>query len=315
MPISEAVCPAGISSFFEVCNTDAAGNPLTDPARIGARGGGFGIGRGVSAKVDVRIASETRITIRINSKPAPEAHTTRWAIDELLKSRGIALDVQVDIKVYVPVAAGFGTSAAGTLASCVALVDAADIPMTLNDLGRSTHIAEIVNRTGLGTASALLIGGFVLVTEPGAPGIGLIDRLFFPQDHSIVSAYLGPISTQETLTHSNVANRVNPAARRAMEAIRKTPRLSTFLDEARRFSQESGFQTRDISRLIETMASAGAVGATQNMVGRAVHGVAEDAKVPRVLKALKNAFPAAKILVSQLDDRGVCLVSRGNTKH
>ena len=64
-------------------------------------------------------------------------------------------------------------------------------------MGRITHIAEVVNKTGLGTASAMLTGGFVLVTEPGAPGIGSVDRLLFPEDHVVLCAYLGPISTRE----------------------------------------------------------------------------------------------------------------------
>jgi len=308
LPVSEATCPAGISSFFEICNTDSNGNPLTDPARIGARGGGFGIARGVSARVTARRTSETRITIRINSKLAPEAQTTRWAIEKLLKNAGKTLGVHVDVKVSVPIGAGFGTSAAGTLASCLALADAAEIPITMNELGRLTHIAEVMNHTGLGTASALLTGGFVLVAEPGAPGVGLVDRLFFPEGHSIICAYLGPISTRDVLAQSNLASKVNPLAQRAMEAIRKRPDLSTFLNEARKFSEGVGFQTNEVARLIGTMISSGAIGAAQNMIGEAVHGVAKESKMPRILKDVQKAFPSAKVFTSRLDNRGVRLL-------
>ena len=209
MPVSEAFCPAGISSFFEICNLDASGNPLADPAKIGSRGGGFAIPRGATSRAVVRKSAEARIKIKINSGPAPEAHTTRSAIEQLLKMHGMTLDVGIDLKVASPIAAGFGTSAAGTLASCLAVSDAADIPVTLNELGRITHVAEVVNQTGLGTAAALLTGGFVLVTEPGAPGLGLVDRLFFPRNHSIICAHIGPILTRETLAKGGLAARVN----------------------------------------------------------------------------------------------------------
>ncbi len=315
MPASEAICPAGISSFFEVCSTDPAGNPLADPARIGARGGGFGIMRGVTATVVARKASQTRIKIRINSNPAPEARTTQWAMNEILNARGLTLDVHADLKVRVPIRAGFGTSAAGTLASCLALADAADIPMTLNDLGRVTHVADVLNGTGLGTASALLTGGFVLVTEPGAPGVGTVDRLLYPKGHSVICAYVGPIPSREVLTQPNVAGRVNPPARRAMEAIRAKPELRTFLSEARRFSEAIGFQTPTVSRLIEAMISAGAIGAAQNMLGEAVHGVVPEKKAARALKKLRKAFPTARVFVSHLDNRGVRLVEPRNPKH
>ena len=308
MRVSEAFCPAGISSFFEICNVDLSGKPLADPARIGSRGGGFAIPRGATSRAIVRKSAETRVKIKINSKPTPEALTTRSAIEQLLRSRGVALDVAIDVRVASPIAAGFGTSAAGTLASCLAVSDAADMPVTLNELGRITHVAEVVNRTGLGTAAALLTGGFVLVTEPGAPGIGLVDRLLFPTNHSIICAYIGPISTRETLAKADVAVRVNAYAKRTMDAIRQNPTLSTFLAESRKFGREAGFETTKVTRLISTMISSGAAGAAQNMIGEAVHGVANDRKVGRIVKAVKNAFPGAKVFAAPIDHQGVRLL-------
>ena len=315
MPASEAKCPAGISSFFEVCETDYAGNSIIDPARIGARGGGFAISNGVTSKVTTRKASKSRVNIRINSKPAPEAQTTRWAINEILRSSSAVVDVHVDLRLRVPIGAGFGTSAAGTLASCLALVDALNFAMTLNDLGRITHIAEVVNKTGLGTASAMLTGGFVLVTEPGAPGIGSVDRLLYPENHVVLCAYLAPISTRDVLSRSDLASRVNPAARRAMASIRRKPELNTFLSEARQFGETVGFQSPNVARLIEATVSAGAVGAAQNMIGEAVHGVIHSDKANRALVKLRKEFPSASIFVSNLDTRGVRLVEGVNPKH
>jgi pantoate kinase len=308
--VSEAFCPAGISSFFEVCNLDSSGNPIADPARIGARGGGFAIPRGATSRTTVKKSAETKIKVKINSKPAPEAHTTRSAIEQLLKTQGMTLDVAIDLKVACPIGAGFGTSAAGTLASCLAVSDAADIAVTVNELGRITHVAEVVNRTGLGTAAALLTGGFVLVTEPGAPGIGFVDRLLFPKNQSIVCAYTGPIWKRETLGSADVAVRLNAPSKRAMDAIRQNPNLPTFLAETRQFAQEAGFETPVVTRLISTMISSGATGATQNMIGEAVHGVANSRKVGRIVRAVKKTFPAAKVFATPIDNQGVRLIGK-----
>lgn len=315
MPASAALCPAGISSFFEVCNTDTAGNVLADPARIGVRGGGFGIRRGVSAFVNTRKDRKVRVQIRINSELAPEARTTGWAVEEILRRNGVSLNVHIDLKLSVPMKAGFGTSAAGTLASCLALIDAADLPLTLNEIGWITHVAEVINGTGLGTTSALLTGGFVLVTEPGAPGIGVVDRMRFPKDHSLLCGYLGPISTRDVLAQPDVAGRVNAAAQLAMAGIRSRPEVRTFLDEASRFSKTVGFQTENVTRLAHSMISLGAVGATQNMLGEAVHGVVQDDIVNRVLRDLRKAFPSASLFASRLDERGVRLMDPRNPKH
>jgi pantoate kinase len=313
--VSEAFCPAGISSFFEVCNVDSTGNPLTDPAKIGARGGGFAITHGVKARVHTKRSDSTRIDININSKPAPEAHTTRWALERLLEKTGLTLNVQVDIRVSVPIGAGYGSSAAGTAASCLAFVDAAELSVTYGELGKITHVAEVVNRTGLGTAAAVFVGGFVLVTEPGAPGIGSVDRLLFPKDHSIVCAFLEPLPTRDVLSQSDLASRVNPSAQRTMEAIRHSPGLHTFLRESRKFGQEIGLETPEITSLIDSMISAGSIGATQNMIGKAVHAVVEDRKALRVLRLVKRKFPSATVFASHLDERGVRLKTPRKPKH
>jgi pantoate kinase len=315
MPVSEAACPAGISSFFEICDVDSNGNRLKDAARIGARGGGFAIRRGVRARVAIRGSPKSRISIRINSKPAPEAKTTRWAIEHLLAQHKTSLNVSVDLKISIPIAAGFGTSAAGTAASCLALADSANLQVTFNDLGRITHIADVVNRTGLGTAAAVFVGGFVLVTEPGAPGVGSVDRLMFPTDHSIVCAYLGPLPTREALSQIDLASRVNPRARETMAQIRKKPDLSTFLNASRRFGQQTGFQSPDVQLLVRTMISAGAVGAAQNMIGKAVHAVVEDRKADRLVRLVKRKFPSAIVFATRLDERGVRLIRNQKPKH
>jgi pantoate kinase len=313
--VSEAVCPAGISSFFEICNVDSTGTPLTDPSKIGARGGGLAITHGVRARVQTQRSHSPRIEISINSKPAPEAHTTRWALERLLEKTGSTLNVQVDIRVRVPIGAGYGSSAAGTAASCLALADVLELPVTYNELGKITHVAEVINRTGLGTAAAVFVGGFVLVTEPGAPGIGSVDRLLFPRDHSIVCAFLESLPTRKLLSQTDLASRVNPSAERAMESIRQKPELHTFLTEARKFGQEIGLESPDITNLIDTMMSAGAIGAAQNMIGKAVHGVVENRNAIRVFRLVKKKFPTATVFLSHLDERGVRVTTHRKPKH
>jgi pantoate kinase len=312
--MSEAVCPAGISSFFEICLEDTNGKAVNDPARIGARGGGFAIARGARARVVLKKSSRLQIEILINSKPAHDAHTTRWALRHLLEENRRVARVQVNISTDVPIGAGYGMSAAGTAAACLALADAADLPVTYNQLGKVTHIAEVVNHTGLGTAAAVFIGGFVLVTEPGAPGIGAVDRLLFPKDHSIVCACLEQMPTREALTQPDIKERVNPPARRAMKKIRKQPELPVFLAASRKFGQEVGLGGPEITHLMDTMISAGAIGAAQNMIGKAVHGVVENSRISHVLDSVRREFPSAIVFASKLDEAGVRLATPRRTK-
>jgi len=308
LPTSEAQCPGAISSFFEICNTDLNGLPISDPLRIGARGGGFATKRGIRVRVETRKSTKNHIVIRINSRTQPRAHTTEFALTRLLQKCGVTMDVRANITSSVPIGAGFGTSAAGTAASCLALADAAQLPLTLNQLGQITHVAEVVNSTGLGTASAVFVGGFPLVIEPGAPGVGSLDQLRFPRNHSIICAYLGPVEKRHKITQGHLSARVNPAARIAMKAIKANPELRTFLSETRKFSQKAGFQTSEIALLMQKAVEAGAVGAAQNMIGHAIHAVVEDSRIVPVMKALRRTSRNAEIFTSRLDDRGVRLV-------
>ena len=58
MKTAKAFSPAGISSFFEICDTTKDGNGITDPERIGSRGGGFVIEKGVHTQVEVNEAEK-----------------------------------------------------------------------------------------------------------------------------------------------------------------------------------------------------------------------------------------------------------------
>ena len=49
---AKAFAPAAISSFFEIHDTEGK-KPIADLEKVGARGGGFGLQKGVLTKVTV----------------------------------------------------------------------------------------------------------------------------------------------------------------------------------------------------------------------------------------------------------------------
>jgi len=305
LPSSVAVCPAGISSFFEICTVDESGIPVQDQVRVGARGGGFAIRRGVRATVRLKKAERVKFRVRIEGQPRLRPATTEWALRQLAQETGLRAEMHVDLDVRVPIGAGYGTSAAGTAAALLGVSDAANLPVTFEQLGRLAHVAEVENRTGLGTASALFIGGFVLVTEPGAPGFGKVDRLLFPRNHVLVCGYLEPMLTREVLGRIDLVEKVNPIARTIMNRIRANPSLKIFLNGTGEFGRRTGFSDAEVMRLRSVMISSGAVGAAQNMIGKAVHAVVEESGVAKVTKAVKKAFPRSIVFSSSLDESGV----------
>ena len=126
---AEAFAPAAISSFFEIHDTEA-NKPITNLEEVGARGGGFGLQKGVWTKVTIEEAKRSGITVIINGKNAPEAETTRTVIEKLLNKLRKSYSVIVNHKIEVPIGTGFGTSAGGALTSALALKEALDLPLT-----------------------------------------------------------------------------------------------------------------------------------------------------------------------------------------
>ena len=81
---AKAFAPAAISSFFEIHDTED-NKPIIDLEKVGARGGGFGLQKGVLTQVTVEEAKSTSINVIINGKRCPEAKTTKMVIETFLK--------------------------------------------------------------------------------------------------------------------------------------------------------------------------------------------------------------------------------------
>jgi pantoate kinase len=305
---AKAFSPAGISSFFEICDTETDGSPISDLERIGARGGGFGIQKGVMTQVDVSKAENDSIHVFINGKDAPEAETTKTVVQMLLNKVSEKCKVVVKHNVEVPIGAGFGSSAAGALTTALALSKALGLNLTCNQIGRLAHVAEVKCKTGLGTVGPLMLGGCILTIEPGAPGIAIIDRIPIFTDYVIVAGVLGPIPTKEVLASPEKRLAVNKWGKKTLEKILSEPSLENFLACCCDFAEKTGFMTERVRTLIRLAEGAGAIGAAQNMVGEATHALTTLENAENVVQAFKRVLPQEKILVAQIDIQGARLI-------
>ena len=306
--VSRAFSPAGISSFFEICDRTVDGKPINDLERVGARGGGFGIQKGVMTEVSVSEAKANSIRVFINGRLAPEAETTITVVQMLLNKVNRAYDVIVNHEVEVPIGAGFGSSAGGALTVGLALSNALDLSLTYNQIGRIAHVAEIKCKTGLGTVGPLMLGGCILTVEPGAPGIAIIDRIPISADHVIVAGVFEPIPTKQVLSSPEKRETVNLWGRKTLKAILDEPSVENFLMCCLEFAEKAGFMTERVRQLVRLAEKAGAIGAAQNMVGEAVHALAHKENADNIAEAFKQLLPNEKILVAKIDLQGARLV-------
>ena len=305
---AKAFAPAAISSFFEIHETEG-NKPIADLEKAGARGGGFGIQKGVSTKISASEAESSRVKVFINSVPAPEAKTTINVVETLLKGIKVNHEVTVHHQIEVPIGAGFGTSAGGALTAGLALKEALDLPLTFNQIGRIAHVAEIQCKTGLGTVSSLTsTGGCVLVVEPGAPGICQLDRIPITPDHIVVAGFFQSPLPKTLLGDPEREQIINRYGKETLKAILAEPTLKNFLDRCWQFSENVGFATPNVRRLVKLAKDAGAVGSAQNMLGEAVHALVLEERAGEVAEAFKRVLPPEKVLMSKIDFQGVRLV-------
>ncbi|MFN3621795.1 MAG: hypothetical protein ACK4TI_02795 [Nitrososphaerales archaeon] len=290
--------PSAVSSFFEVCDKDQEGNRIIDPLKVGARGGGFRISRGVTTQVTIGYATQDEV--HINGHPTLEAKTSLEAIRLARKTYGFKGYVCVKHKVDVPIGCGFGTSAAGALGTIIAIQDALGISdrAYAADLA---HIAEVKSLTGLGTViAAASAGGSVgLVTEPGAPSLGAVRLFDFDSSgYRFVSVVFGAVDKASILSSERRKKIVNKWGRRVLEAILDEPTPANLLKQSLLFAEKTGIATRDLLDLAHYIQRSGAEGAAQNMIGRAVHSVVAVNRVAQVVRGLRHLLPFAKIVTS-----------------
>ena len=291
-PSVEAYAPAAISNFFTI--TDAPLGKLTrgsDLHSVGALGGGFMLSKGVRSRVACEFAggrTEVR-TISVDGDPGYDTKTTRTAAEMLLDASGIeGCRIDISQTMEVPVGQGFGASAAAALSTVNALSRALELRMSVAEVAYFAHAADILCRTGLGTVSVTYkYGGAGVIVKAGAPGVAKVKKVRVPEGVKIVTASLAPYTKSGLLSSSGMKARVNRLGRDAL-ASSGDLKLESLVRAGEVFAARLGLESEDVSRLIRLAKSAGAIGASQNMVGHAVHAVVRQENEGEVVRAFQS---------------------------
>ena len=304
MKEARAFCPSGISSFFQPVTLGSPPTSYESACRIGARGGGFILSKGVFTRARAKPNDAVMVHVTINGEPAPEARVTREVCSMLLDRVDTRYAIIIDHRIEVPIGSGFGTSAAGAVSTGLALSKAIGLHLTLNQIGQLAHVAEIRCATGLGTVSGVLRGGAILIIEAGAPGFDYVDWLPLDPSYRIVAASFAPIPKGDILFSRSILSVVNEEAEKVMREVQQDPDPALFLKLCYHFAQKAGFMTPRVRACIEAALAAGALGASQNQIGEAFHALVERQKVDEVVSALEPLLKPKRVIVSQISRGG-----------
>ncbi len=258
--MAKAFCPGHITGLFQVCQHE-------DVMTCGSRGSGLSISLGVISEVEISEGTG-KVDIWLNGLKA-DAPVTERAVRNIMGDR--QLDIRVRNELQLPVAQGFGTSAAGSISAAWALAHLLRLPE--KEAYAAAHSAEIVNRTGMGDVSGIMRGGIELRRRPGLPPIGHVDRMNGNMD--LVLAVVGPsIPTAEMLSKKEVMERINTIGARCVEELMKEPTLENFFRLSNEFMEGSGLATPEIRRAVWEARKWG--WASQAMIGNSVFATGPD---------------------------------------
>lgn len=224
---ASAFAPAHVTGLFAVHDGPS------DPLRRGSRGGGWTLEKGAWATV--RRTDET--VFLINGEP-DDAPVTLAAINALCPDVPLAVDLRLDL----PVGQGFGMSAAGTLAACLAATNLLDLEP--NDALEAAHIAEVTCATGLGDAIGSWFGSGELRIKPGCPPHGWAMQINPPEGTEMLYCVLGDrIDTRGVITDDDwkaaTRRHADDAVDRILEAGRERA-WEALLEESIGFASHLG---------------------------------------------------------------------------
>ena len=287
--------PHRISGFFEIFDEEN-GIKILDPEKIGSRGAGFNLsamGR-TSVKVrELRKDDELRFKISINGERMDEkAETTYFILIHIKKYLEKSYEIEIEHEFDLPVGCGYGASGSGALGAIFALNKILNLNLSLIERGRIAHVAEVVNRTGLGTVCGQLGGGLCVLREPGYPCA--FEHIPIPNDIAVICGTFGMIHTKSILT-SDLSIKIKEAGRRALKKLLQNPNLKTFMKASYGFVEET--KMLDIlyltktKELIHDLNKMNIIGASMNQLGRSVYAICKGEEKNKIIEIFESYKP------------------------
>ncbi len=177
--------------------------------------------------------------------------------------------VRIRVHHALPVGQGFGMSAAGSLASALALAALFDLPH--RRAVEAAHLAELFGRGGLGGVAAILGGGVEVRQRPGLPPRGRIVHL--PLEPPVVVGVVGgPLPSPRLLADGKFLGRVEEVGGPIIRRLGNRPTPAQVLRGSEQFTDGLGRAPARLRAILDGLRRRGSW-AAQGMLGRSFFAV------------------------------------------
>ena len=292
--------PHRISGFFEIVDKEN-GIPIKNPERIGSRGAGFnvsGVGETVISCKKLVKEEESYCTICINEEKFDnKAETTYFIYDYIRKLIDYPISVKIEHFFDLPVGCGYGASGSGALGTIFGLNKLLNLNLTNLESGKIAHIAEVVNKTGLGTVCGQLGRGLCVLKKPGYPCN--FARLKSPKDLLVVCGSFGAIKTKSILSDEKLSSEIKRAGKVALNKLLLKPDYKNFINVSYQFVENTKImevlnlgKTKEV---LNDLHKLDIIGASMNQLGRSVYAFCKIGKEKEVFEIFDTYKPYINI--------------------
>ncbi len=293
--------PHRISGFFEIVDEDLQGNKIQDPLILGSRGAGFNLNAKGRTEIEFYETHEYKtLTYQININHETlnqKAQTTYYVYNTLKKNINIMGHVKISHYFDLPVGCGYGASGSGALGTAFGLNRLFKLNLSNHECGKIAHIAEVVNKTGLGTVCGQLGGGLCILKEPGYPCNS--ESIKIPPDLSVICGTFGKIETKSILSNPNLSRKIKNAGKIALTRLIQDPNIKTFMEASIDFVKKTRIleelKLKNTKSLMERLNELDILGASMNQLGRSVYAICSK-KMKREVIDIFRSYLDSKIV-------------------
>ncbi|MHA1443048.1 MAG: pantoate kinase [Candidatus Heimdallarchaeota archaeon] len=278
------VVPAHITGLFQI-------HPHENPLRMGSRGAGFSIDNPVITVAQFMESHTKEIQIHYNNQIIDGNVSLNVCKEFSEFTKGKRLLIKHYSK--LPMQAGFGSSGAGALGTAFSLNELFSTSKTQENLGQIAHKAEVDCKSGLGDVIAQMHAGGEIRVQPGAPGIGQVKKLDWPDEYKILSIYLGKMSTKKIITSPEHIKKINEASNNLLIELEKEPTVEKFVEVSYQFAKETQLMNERVENLVTELRKK-KYKASMIMLGESIFVVGKYDKLQNCKEELKINYHQAK---------------------